>query len=75
MLSAIHVMSTFVHNEPTSLGVLQEAQLPEAFYKAVESNIEPSIEVCFSHGLHRLSIHMFVDRFCKPSSMQSVLCA
>jgi E3 ubiquitin-protein ligase HUWE1 len=38
-------MATFVHNEPTSLGVLQEAQLPEAFYKAVESNIEPSIEV------------------------------
>jgi len=38
-------MSTFVHNEPTSLGVLQEAQLPEVFYKAVETTIEPSIEV------------------------------
>ncbi|KAF8525043.1 hypothetical protein BU17DRAFT_41797 [Hysterangium stoloniferum] len=42
---AIHVMSTFVHNEPTSLAVLQEAKLPETFYKAVEGGIEPSIEV------------------------------
>ncbi|KIJ39919.1 hypothetical protein M422DRAFT_257242 [Sphaerobolus stellatus SS14] len=42
---AIHVMSTFVHNEPTSLGVLQEAKLPETFYSSVEDHIEPSIEV------------------------------
>lgn len=52
ILLAIHVMATFVHNEPTSLGVLQEAQLPEAFYRAVESNIEPSIEVSFKHDLY-----------------------
>jgi E3 ubiquitin-protein ligase HUWE1 len=39
-------MATFVHNEPTSLGIIQEAGLPEAFYKAIEAGIEPSIEVC-----------------------------
>lgn len=38
-------MSTFVHNEPTSLAVIQEAGLPELFYKAIEIGIEPAIEV------------------------------
>ncbi|TFK54241.1 hypothetical protein OE88DRAFT_1786570 [Heliocybe sulcata] len=42
---AINIMSTFVHNEPTSLAVIQEAGLPEAFYKAVDAGIEPIIEV------------------------------
>lgn len=42
---AINVMATFVHNEPTSLGIIQEAGLPEAFYKAIEAGVEPSIEV------------------------------
>ena len=38
-------MSTFVHNEPTSVGIIQEAGLPELFYKAIEIGIEPAIEV------------------------------
>lgn len=38
-------MATFVHNEPTSLSVLQEAKLPEAFYDAIEEDVEPSAEV------------------------------
>lgn len=38
-------MATFVHNEPTSLVVIQEAGLPEAFYKAIELGLEPAIEV------------------------------
>lgn len=38
-------MSTFVHNEPTCLPVVQEAGLPEAFYSVVESGLEPVIEV------------------------------
>ncbi|KAF9566753.1 hypothetical protein CPC08DRAFT_814629 [Agrocybe pediades] len=42
---AINIMSTFVHNEPTSLAIIQEAGLPETFYKAVEVGIEPAIEV------------------------------
>ncbi|KAK0461087.1 uncharacterized protein EV420DRAFT_1746494 [Desarmillaria tabescens] len=42
---AINIMATFVHNEPTSLAVIQEAGLPEAFYKAIELGLEPAIEV------------------------------
>ncbi|CAL1707508.1 unnamed protein product [Somion occarium] len=42
---AINIMATFVHNEPTCLNVLQEAGLPDAFYKVVESGLEPVIEV------------------------------
>lgn len=42
---AINIMSTFVHNEPTCLPVVQEAGLPEAFYSVVESGLEPVIEV------------------------------
>ncbi|KAF9049777.1 hypothetical protein BJ165DRAFT_1608842 [Panaeolus papilionaceus] len=41
----INIMSTFVHNEPTSLAVIQEAGLPEIFYRAIEIGIEPAIEV------------------------------
>lgn len=46
--SAINIMATFVHNEPTSLGIIQEAGLPEAFYKIIEAGLEPSIEVMLS---------------------------
>lgn len=47
-------MATFVHNEPTSLGIIQEAGLPESFYKAIEAGIEPSIEVRL---MRRYSFH------------------
>jgi len=43
--SAINIMATFVHNEPTSLTIIQEIGLPEVFYKVVESGVEPSFEV------------------------------
>jgi len=39
-------MSSFVHNEPTSLGIIQESGLPLMFYQAIEIGIEPAIEVC-----------------------------
>lgn len=42
---AINIMSTFVHNEPTSLTIIQENNLPETFYNAIEAGIEPVIEV------------------------------
>ncbi|KAJ3553706.1 hypothetical protein NM688_g3471 [Phlebia brevispora] len=42
---AINIMATFVHNEPTCLGVIQENNLPESFYRVVESGLEPAIEV------------------------------
>lgn len=43
-------MSTFVHNEPTCLNVIQEAGLPETFYKIVEFGLEPVIEVGVPDG-------------------------
>ncbi|KAF8625408.1 hypothetical protein AX15_005373 [Amanita polypyramis BW_CC] len=42
---AVNIMATFVHNEPTSLVIIQEAGLPEAFYNAIEMGLEPAIEV------------------------------
>ncbi|KAH7927155.1 hypothetical protein BV22DRAFT_1193856 [Leucogyrophana mollusca] len=42
---AMNIMATFVHNEPTSLPTIQEAGLPLAFYKAIETGLEPVIEV------------------------------
>ncbi len=42
---AINIMATFIHNEPTCLGVIQETGLPDTFYKVVESGLEPAIEV------------------------------
>ncbi|KAG8747810.1 hypothetical protein FRC10_011255 [Ceratobasidium sp. 414] len=45
---AINIMAMFVHNEPTSLAILQEAHIPDVFYDAIESGIEPAIEVITS---------------------------
>ncbi len=44
-LLAINVTATFVHNEPTSLVVLQEMKLPQALYDALEKSTKPSFEV------------------------------
>ena len=38
-------MATFIHNEPTSLVIIQEAGLPDVFYRAIEIGLEPAIEV------------------------------
>lgn len=66
-------MATFVHNEPTSLSIIQEAGLPESFYKAIETGIEPSIEVFSLHFAlcHRLN---FVSRFFNPFQMHLAPC-
>ncbi|KAI8808084.1 hypothetical protein BJ742DRAFT_290342 [Cladochytrium replicatum] len=45
---AVNIMSTFIHNEPTCLSILQEAKLPHAFLGAVTSNIPVSTEVISS---------------------------
>ncbi|KAI0063633.1 hypothetical protein BV25DRAFT_1854068 [Artomyces pyxidatus] len=42
---AINILATFVHNEPTSLAIIQEAGVPEVFYRAIEAGLEPVIEV------------------------------
>lgn len=38
-------MATFIHNEPTSLNILQEAKLPQAFLKAINASMPVSAEV------------------------------
>jgi E3 ubiquitin-protein ligase HUWE1 len=42
---AIHVTAAFVHNEPTSLSILQEMKLPDALYDALERNRQASFEI------------------------------
>ncbi|KAJ9104930.1 hypothetical protein QFC19_003725 [Naganishia cerealis] len=42
---AIHVTAAFVHNEPTSLSILQEMKLPDALYDAVKHNRHASFEI------------------------------
>lgn len=47
---AINLMSVFVHNEPSTLTVLQEMHLPAVFYDAIEAGIEPALEVSLKRG-------------------------
>ncbi|KAI0081201.1 hypothetical protein K474DRAFT_1768664 [Panus rudis PR-1116 ss-1] len=56
---AINIMATFVHNEPTCLNVIQEAGLPDSFYKVIESGLEPVIEVvqAVPHALGALCLN------------------
>lgn len=42
---AVNIMSTFIHNEPTSLSILQEAGLPLAFLEAANKPLPVSAEV------------------------------
>ncbi|KAJ3019634.1 hypothetical protein HKX48_001941 [Thoreauomyces humboldtii] len=42
---AVNVMSTFIHNEPTCLSILQEAKLPQALLEAISKNVPISAEV------------------------------
>ncbi|KAI9022914.1 hypothetical protein CLU79DRAFT_859109 [Phycomyces nitens] len=42
---AINVHTTLIHNEPTSLPILQEANLPQAFLKTISKYENPNSEV------------------------------
>ncbi|KAM0754248.1 hypothetical protein T439DRAFT_311132 [Meredithblackwellia eburnea MCA 4105] len=42
---AINITATFIHNEPTCLTTIQEAQIPDALYDAIEDSIPASIDV------------------------------
>lgn len=42
---SINIVATFVHNEPTCLATIQEANVPEALYDAIEGSIPASIDV------------------------------
>ncbi|CAK9787037.1 hypothetical protein CC85DRAFT_263373 [Cutaneotrichosporon oleaginosum] len=45
---AINIMATIVHNEPTSLGILQEAQLPQTLYEVLEMKMPDAFEVVYT---------------------------
>ncbi|CBQ69976.1 related to E3 ubiquitin protein ligase TOM1 [Sporisorium reilianum SRZ2] len=45
---AILITSTFVHNEPTSLAILQEAKIPEVLFDAIEADIEAHWDVIYA---------------------------
>jgi E3 ubiquitin-protein ligase HUWE1 len=47
------VIATWVHNEPSSLAIIQESKLPESFYGTIEAGIEPMIEVRFSSFIYQ----------------------
>jgi len=40
--SATHILATFIHTEPTSLSILQEGGVPQAFLKAVSEGPLPA---------------------------------
>ncbi|GBC34534.2 DUF913-domain-containing protein [Rhizophagus irregularis DAOM 181602=DAOM 197198] len=42
---AINIIATFIHNEPTSLPIMQEAKLPQTFLKSVMKEIPASVDV------------------------------
>lgn len=42
---AINIMATFVHNEATTLGIIQEKKLPEAFLAFINEDIEAHFDV------------------------------
>lgn len=45
--SAINVMSTFIHNEPTSLPILQETKLPQSFLSTITEYTTVSTDVSY----------------------------
>lgn len=49
----INVATTFIHNEPTSLSVLQELRLPQSFLKTFKTYDQPNFEVLMA------SVHSF----------------
>jgi E3 ubiquitin-protein ligase HUWE1 len=49
LAAATLVIATWVHNEPSSLTIIQESKLPDSFYDLVEQGVEPMIEVV--HGV------------------------
>ncbi|KAK9761441.1 E3 ubiquitin-protein ligase tom1 [Basidiobolus ranarum] len=44
----INIMATFIHNEPTSLPILQEAKLPQTFLETIMKDIPNSADVISS---------------------------
>lgn len=45
-------MASFIHNEPTSLTILQEAGVPDVFYDAIDKGLESANEVSLHIHAH-----------------------
>lgn len=45
---AINIMSTIVHNEPTSLAILQEMQLPQTLFDVLEKQMPDTFEAVYT---------------------------
>lgn len=45
---ATNIMATIVHNEPTSLSILQEMQVPQTFYEELNRQMPDSFEVIYT---------------------------
>lgn len=74
ILTAINIVATFVHNEPTSLTTIQEAKVPETIYGALEAGLEPSIEASRIIFAAMLGCNVFFDRLSNQFPMRSVPC-
>lgn len=44
-IPALNITTTFIHNEPTSLAILQEKGLPATMYESLEADSDPSVDV------------------------------
>lgn len=54
---AINVMTTFINNEPTSLSILQEMQLPQTLYAQLDSSIPATIEHTIGNAISAICLN------------------
>jgi E3 ubiquitin-protein ligase HUWE1 len=66
MMKAMSIMAMFIHNEPTSLAMVQEASLPQVFYKLIEAGLEPVIE------LSTISPHQLTSSFSSSKLLNAI---
>ncbi|KAF9927616.1 hypothetical protein FBU30_003038 [Linnemannia zychae] len=67
---AINTMASFIHNEPTSLAILQEANIPQTFLASLSKEIPTSPDVVMSIPgafgaicLNSVGLAMFKEKF------------
>lgn len=71
---AVNIMSTFIHNEPTCLSILQEMKLPQAFLSAAQKQLPVSAEVisAFPNAFGAISLNTVgLDMFVKSNPISN----
>ncbi len=71
---SLNVVATFVHNEPTSLTVIQEMQLHESLLEALQRSKRPTFEVRRASDCERIAADLAAFRCSQLHLMPSVLC-